>query len=186
VAPRDVTLLLRQWNGGDRDAFDKLLPIIYGELHRIAGSYVARERGNTYSPTDLVSEAYARLVGNAQAPDFNDRVHFYAIAARHMRQILVDRARKRNAVKRGGGERAVTLQDALAVDGRPEALVALDDALVALAEVDERKARVVEMHYFAGMTQDDIAIELGVSVRTVVRDLRMAIAWIGNQLQSAE
>jgi RNA polymerase sigma factor (TIGR02999 family) len=186
VEPRDVTILLRQWKSGDRDAFDKLLPIIYHELHRIAGAYVARERGNTYSPTELVSEAYERLVGNLQAPDLNDRVHFYAIAARHMRQILVDRARKRNAAKRGGGERAVTLEEALASDNRPEALVALDDALAALAAVDERKARVVEMHYFAGMTQDDIAAALGVNVRTVVRDLRVAIAWIGNQLQSAE
>jgi RNA polymerase sigma factor (TIGR02999 family) len=174
-----VTLLLRGWQRGDKAAFDELMPIVFAELHRIAARYLRNERaGHTFRPTDLVSEAYLRLVGS-EHPEWNDRVHFFAIAARTMRQILVDHARTRNADKRGQGERPATF-DELVVAGqqRPEVLIALDAALAELAVSDERKARTVELHYFAGLTQAEIASVLEVHVNTVARDLKFAEAWI--------
>jgi RNA polymerase sigma factor (TIGR02999 family) len=180
--PRTVTLLLRDWQGGDRAALDELVPRVYRELHRIAAGYVHGERpGHTLRPTDLVSEAYVRLVGSSH-PEWNDRVQFYAIAARTMRQVLVDHARKRDAAKRGGGERPIELDDRVGHDARPIELLALDAALLALAEFDERKARVIELQYFGGLTQDEIAKVLGVHVNTVARDLKVAEAWLQRRL----
>jgi len=179
---RTVTALLRDWRDGDPAAADELLPLIYAELHRLAARHLRGERpGHTLRPTDLVSEAYLRLSGGAQ-PEWNDRVHFFAIAARTMRQILVDHARRRRADKRGGGERPITLDEAVADAGRPGDLLALDEALVELARFDERKARVIELHYFGGLTQDEVAEVLGVHVNTVARDLRLAEAWIHRHL----
>lgn len=181
--PRTVTLLLRDWQGGDRAALDELVPRVYHELHRIAAGYLHRERpGHTLRPTDLVSEAYVRLVGG-EHPEWSDRVQFYAIAARTMRQILVDHARKRDAAKRGGGERPIELDDRVGHDARPIELLALDDALVALAEVDDRKARVIELVYFGGLTHDEIAKVLDVHVNTVARDLKVAEAWLQRRLR---
>jgi RNA polymerase sigma factor (TIGR02999 family) len=181
-----VTLLLRDWRGGDRAALDELMPIIYAELHKLAAGYLRGERlGHTFKPTDLVSEAYLRLADGGQ-PAWNDRVHFFAIAARTMRQILVDHARKRNAVKRGDGERPVTIDDNLVAPDRPDGLIALDDALIALAAFDERKARAIELHYFGGLTHPEVAEVLGVHVNTVGRDLRLAEAWIQRHMRETE
>jgi RNA polymerase sigma factor (TIGR02999 family) len=178
-----VTLLLRQWRSGDRHALDELAPLIYDELRRRAAAYMRRERpGHTLSPADLVAEAFLRLA-EGQQPEWADRAHFFAVAARHMRQLLVDHARRRAADRRGGGQRPVTFDEAsVPSDERPEALIALDEALVALGQVDGRKARVVELSYFGGMAQDEIAAVVGVHVNTVARDLRLAEAWLHRHL----
>lgn len=179
-----MTILLRDWRNGDRDALDELMPLVYTELHRIAAGYMRGERrGHTLRATDLVGEAYLRLA-DAGHTELNDRVHFFAIAARTMRQILVDHARKRDAAKRGGGERPVTFDEGLVAGERPEELLALDAAIDALAKFDERKARVIELHYFGGLKQDEVAEALGVHVNTVARDLRLAEAWIHQHLRA--
>jgi RNA polymerase sigma factor (TIGR02999 family) len=180
-----VTTLLRAWREGDRAALDRLMPIVYDELRRIASGYLRGERaGHTFRPTELVAEAYLRLAG-ANPPDVADRVHFFAVAARNMRQILVDHARKRLRDKRGGGERVITFDEALVGSERSDELVALDEALDALAQFDDRKARVVELHYFGGLTQAEIAQVLGVHVNTVANDLKLATAWIHRHLRTA-
>lgn len=179
-----ITRLLGEWSEGSRDALEQLTPLVYGELHRIAEAYMRRERpGHTLSPTALVAEAFVRLVG-ADQPSFASRVHFRVVAARQMRRILVDHARRRAADKRGGPARPATFDEALGSDERPEDLVALDEALVALAAADERKARTVEYHYFGGMSHKEIAAALAVHESTVARDLRMAEAWIGRHLSA--
>ena len=182
-APRTVTMLLRDWRGGNESALQELMPLVYAELHKLAASYMRGERaGHTMRPTDLVGEAYLRLAEGTQ-PELNDRVHFFAIAARTMRQILVDHSRKHNASKRGSGDRPITFDEGLVGGDRPEELLALDDALEALGKFDERKARAVELHYFGGLTQDEIAGVLGVHVNTVARDLKLAEAWIHRHLR---
>jgi RNA polymerase sigma factor (TIGR02999 family) len=179
---KTVTLLLRDWRAGDPSALDELIPLIYAELHKLAAGYMRGERvGHTLRPTDLVSEAYLRLV-DASHPEWNDRVHFLAIAARTMRQVLVDHARKRNASKRGAGARPVTLDETLAAVERPEVMIELDEALSALEQFDERKARTIELHYFGGLTQAEVAQTLEVHVNTVGRDLRLAEAWLHQRL----
>jgi RNA polymerase sigma factor (TIGR02999 family) len=180
---RTLTLLLHDWRGGDRTALDELMPLVYAELHKLAAGYLRGERvGHTFRPTDLVSEAYLRLADGGQ-PEWTDRVHFFAIAARTMRQILVDHARKRNAAKRGDGARPVTLDDAVIAPDRPEDLLALDAAMVALEAFDARKANAVELHYFGGLTHEEVAEALGVHVNTVARDLRLAEAWIQRHMR---
>lgn len=178
-------MLLRDWRNGDHGALDELMPRVYAELHRLAVGYMRGERaGHTLRATDLVGEAYLRLA-DAGPSDWNDRVHFFAIAARTMRQILVDHARKRDAAKRGGGNRPVTFDEGLVAGDRPTELIALDDALEALAKFDERKARVLELHYFGGLKQDEVAEAIGVHVNTVARDLRLAEAWIHQHLRAS-
>lgn len=180
----DVTRLLRRWSDGDADALAQLTPLLYQELRRLAAAYMRRERaGHTLQPTALVNEAYLRLVGDAEHG--KDRTHFFAIAARHMRHILVDHARRRQSQKRGRAERAATLVESLVAEEKPTALIALDDALAALAAVDQRKARIVEIHYFGGLTQDEIAAALDVHPNTVARELRLARAWLQAQMQGA-
>jgi RNA polymerase sigma factor (TIGR02999 family) len=180
---RSTTALLRAWQDGDRAALDELMPRVYDELHRLAASYLRRERPDPMlGPTALVSEAFLRLVGGA-TPSWNDRVHFFAVAARHLRQILVDHARKRTAAKRGGHERPITLDENRVAGDRPDELIALHDALTAFAKVDEQKARMVEMRYFGGMEQREIAEALGVHPKTVERDLRFAQAWLNRELR---
>ncbi|MFO7562067.1 MAG: sigma-70 family RNA polymerase sigma factor [Enhygromyxa sp.] len=182
MEPQAVTVLLRAWQAGDRGALDQLMPIVYAQLHRLAESRMRGERaGHTLSPTALVSEAFLRLAD--ARPSWNDRVHFFAVAARTMRRILVDHARGRAAAKRGGPQYAVTFDDELVVNERPEELLALDDALTALAGFDERKARVIELRYFAGMSHGEIAAVVGVHVNTVARDLRLGEAWIHRHMQ---
>lgn len=175
---QSVTGLLRAWSQGDRDALARLTPLVYDELRRLAAAYMRREGpGRTLSPTELVSEAFLRLAGGDH-PEYDGRVQFFAVAARHMRRILVDHARRRSAQKRGGCSRQVPLDEVVASVDRPDELCALDDALEALAAVDERKARVVELHYFGGMAHKEIAAALGVHENTVARDMRLAEAWL--------
>lgn len=184
--PGPVTVLLRAWRAGDRGALDQLIPLIYRELHALAGSFMRGERpGHTFSATDLVSEAYARL-GSPNLDEWNDRLHFFAIAARAMRQALVDHARRRTAAKRGGGNRSVTFDEQVIGTERPEELLRLDAALEALAREDNRKARVVELHYFGGLTQAEIAEALEIHINTVARDLRFAQAWLQRHLLAAD
>jgi RNA polymerase sigma factor (TIGR02999 family) len=178
-----VTMLLRDWRSGNQAALDELVELVYAELHKLASTYMRGERaGHTLRPTDLVGEAYLRLAEGTK-PELNDRAHFFAIAARTMRQILVDHARKRGAAKRGAGERPITLDEAIVAGDRPDELIALDEALEALAKFDERKARVVELHYFGGLTQEEIAAVVDVHVNTVARDLKLAEAWLHRHLR---
>ncbi len=173
-----VTLLLRAWRAGDRAALDALIPLVYTQLHELAAGFLRGERpGHTFRATDLVSEAYLRL-GGVATDQWTDRVHFFSIAARTMRQVLVDHARRRTAAKRGGGNRPVTLDEATVMAAPPAELLALNAALDALAAQDERKARVVELHYFGGLSQPEIAAALDIHVNTVARDLRFAQAWL--------
>lgn len=179
-------MLLRAWREGDATALDELMPIAYDQLRRLAARHLQGERReHTFRPTDLVSEAYLRLA-NGTPPAWNDRVHFFAVAARSMRQILVDHARKRAASKRGDGAQPITFDEQLIAGDRPAELVALDDGLVALAAFDERKARAVELHYFGGLGHAEIAEVLEVHVNTVMRDLRFAEAWLHRYLGNAE
>jgi len=173
--------LLRNWQGSNKAALNELMPLIYAELHKLAASYLHRERaGHTFHPTDLVWEAYLRLVVGGP-PASNDRVQFFAIAARTMRQILVDSARRRCASKRGSGRRPVTFDEAVAAD-RPEQLVELDDALIEGSKLDERKGRAIELYFYGSLTQDEIALALDIHVNTVSRDLRLGQAWIQTYL----
>jgi RNA polymerase sigma factor (TIGR02999 family) len=175
----EVTQLLHEWSAGDTNALDELAPLVYGELHRIAGNFLRAERpGHTLQATALVNEAYLRLV-QQDHPEWHSRAHFTAVAAHYMRQILVDYARKRNASKRGAGGRLIALEEAVAcVQERSDELLALDAAMQQLGQVSPEKCRVIEMYYFGGMTQDEIAAVLNVHLNTVARHLRMAQAWL--------
>jgi RNA polymerase sigma factor (TIGR02999 family) len=180
-AQQPVTVYLRAWQDGDARAFDQLIGIVHAELHRLARARMRGEGpGHTFSATDLVSEAFLRLAG--ANVDWHDRAHFFAVAARTMRQILVDHARAKSAQKRGGRARPVTLDEQLIASSPPEELLALDDALTALALVDERKAKVIELRYFAGMEHKEIAATMQVHINTVARDLRLGEAWIHRHL----
>lgn len=180
-----VTALLQDWSGGDESALEKLTPLVYSALRRVAASYMKRERpGHTLQPTELVHEAFLRLVGQ-ESPDYRNRGHFLAIAAQHMRQILVDHARRRARVKHGGAAQRITMElVSIAAPGSPVDFLVLNEALTALAEFDERKSRVLEMHFFGGMGQGEIATVLGVHTNTVARDLRLARAWLQSRLRS--
>jgi RNA polymerase sigma factor (TIGR02999 family) len=172
-----------QWRGGDADAFNALLPLVERELHHIARRCLAGERsGQTLQPTALVNEAYIRLV-DMQRVDWRNRAHFLAMAARVMRRVLVDAARSRRANKRGGQAVRVTFVEALpvAADDQPE-LIALDDALQALARVDARKTKVIELRFFGGLSVEETAMVLGVSADTVLRDWRLAKAWLTREM----
>ncbi|MEK7406028.1 MAG: ECF-type sigma factor [Acidobacteriota bacterium] len=180
-----VTGLLQDWSRGDQSALEKLTPLVYSELRRVAAGYMKRERaGHTLQPTELVHEVFLRLVGQ-KTPDFRNRAHFMAIAAQHMRQILVDHARKRARLKRGGRTRRITLAAlSIAAPGSRVDFLALNEALAALAEFDARKSRILEMHFFGGMGEEEIAAVLGVHTNTVARDLRLARAWLQARLRS--
>ena len=181
--PAAVTTLLRAWRRGDQDAFGRLTPLVYDELRRRARHYLRGERPNhTLTPTALVHEVYMRMV-NIDQVDWHDRTHFFALAARQMRRVLVDSARARRYQKRGGGALKVTFEEELAVSDRSPDLVALDDALDALVLHDERKARVVELRFFGGLTNEEIAATLGISTDTVTRDWQMARLWLGRELK---
>jgi RNA polymerase sigma-70 factor, ECF subfamily len=181
--PARVTALLQAWSEGDAAALQDLLPLVEGELHRLARRYMRGERhGHTLQPTALVNEAYLRLVGVSRIR-WQNRGHFLAVAARAMRHILVDLARARGYQKRGGGVAAVPL-DGLDVAGATPGpdVVALHDALEALAQFDARKSQVVELRYFGGLTVEETAEVLGVSPETVMRDWKFAKAWLLRQL----
>jgi RNA polymerase sigma-70 factor, ECF subfamily len=175
--------LLQNWRRGDERALDELIPLVYDELHRLAHRYMVRERADgTLQTSALVNEAYLRLIDARQVP-WQDRVHFFAVSSNLMRRILVDFARKRGCKKRGGGAAKVAFDDALfASPGRGTDLVALDDALKSLAEFDPRKARVIELRFFGGLTPEETAEVLAVSPDTVYRDWRLAKAWLVREL----
>ena len=183
----DVTSLLVAWGQGDDTALDQLIPIVHGELHRIAAACMTGERpGHSLQATALVNEAYLRLV-EARSVNWQNRAHFLAVAARLMRRILCDFARSKQYQKRGGGGVQVTLVDDMALSHEPgRDLVALDDALVELAKHDERKSKVIEMRFFGGLSVQETAEALGVSPETVMRDWKMAKAWLLRELRSPE
>src|SRR5262245_19202652 len=179
AVPPDVTQLLVQWSHGNESALEALTPLVYSELRQRARNYLRRERpDHTLQPTALLHEAYLRMIGDS-LPEFQNRSHFFAIASRAMRQILVDHARRRGAGKRGSGMADVMLDEAL-VPAKAENgdLLALDQALSRLAAFDERKCRIVEMRYFGGCTVEETAEALGVSGITVIRETRVAEAWL--------
>ncbi len=183
----EVTQLLQAWGKGDRAALDQLMPAIYSELHKLAQHYLRGERlDHSLQTTALVNEAYLRLV-NVQNVQWQDRAHFFAISSRLIRQILVDRARRRGYQKRGGGRRHVELEESAVLDpGRDDELVALDEALAALAEFDERKSQVVELRFFGGLTLEEAAAVLDVSPDTVRRDWRLAKSWLRKYLSEGD
>jgi len=184
--PSVVSQLLHHWAAGDEQALGELLPLVYNELRRVARSQLQRERpDHTLQSTALVHEAYLRLLGN-QPPELRNRPHFIAIAARIIRQILVDYARERRASKRDGGVRiAVEYLDALPVSGDPE-LLALDEALNDLYRTDERQAKIVDMKFFGGLSSPEVSEVLGLSRATVDRDWATARAWLHRQMRRTE
>jgi len=182
-SPQDVTQLLVAWSNGEQEALERLTPLVYNELHRLARRFMGREReGHTLQSTALVHEAYQRLI-NLKDVSWQNRAHFFGVSAQLMRRILVDYARSRGRTKRGGEFRQVPLNEAVAVfrDQRTD-LVALDDALRTLADLDQRKARVVEMRFFGGLSIKETAEVLNVSSETVLRDWRLAKVWLLRQL----
>ena len=184
TGPGRVSELLRAWGDGDAAALDDLLPLVEQELRRRARHYMAQERrGHTLQVTALVNETFIRLTG-AQQVRWHDRTHFFSMAARLMRRVLVDHARNRGYQKRGGAAERVPLDEGMAVTPAPDVdLIALDRALDGLEQLDPRKCKVVDMRYFAGMTNEEIADALGVSIDTVKRDWRMAKLWLLRELK---
>ena len=181
-ASDDVTGLLAEWQQGDETALERIGPYLYDELHRIAAGYMRRERpDNTLQATALVNEAYLRLVGGRL--DFSDRSHFFALAARMMRRILVDHARSRHAAKRGGSALRITFDEAAVIDTSDAALVEFDAALEKLAVFDARMAKAIEFRFFGGMSYEEAAEALGISVSTLYDDVRMAKAWLSRELE---
>jgi RNA polymerase sigma factor (TIGR02999 family) len=179
-----ITHLLKKWSEGNQEVLDKLMPLVYDELRRQASRYLRRERANhTLQTTALIHEAYLKLIDQNQV-EWQNRTHFFAIAAQAMRRILVDYARERNREKRGGAAENLPLEEAAFVvsEGKNVDLVALDEALTRLAEFDERQARVVELRYFSGLSIDETADVLGISNVTVRRDWNMAKAWLHQQI----
>jgi RNA polymerase sigma-70 factor (ECF subfamily) len=178
-AEGEITALLRKVRNGDREAESRLVGKVYDNLHRMAAHFMRRERfDHTLRPTALVHEAYLRLVQNRQH-EWADRAHFFAVAASVMRRILVDHARRRHAGKRGGHMQRIELSEPLAyIEEKAEEMLALDQALSRLAERDARMGRIVEMRFFGGMTDEEIAGILGIGVRTVKRDWSVARAWL--------
>jgi RNA polymerase sigma factor (TIGR02999 family) len=181
---QDVTRLLVRLTEGDRGVLDELLPVVYGELRKLASSYLRRERvGHTLQPTALVHEAYMRLVDQTQV-QWQNRAHFFGVAAQMMRRILVDHARAHEAEKRGGEFQKLSLDENIDVSGERDVnLVALDDALNLLAEIDPQKMKVVELRFFGGLSVEETAEVLGVSAPTVKRQWRMAKAWLYGQVK---
>lgn len=179
----DATQLLRAWNDGDEAALNELVPLVEQELHRLARAYMGRERqGHTLQATALVNEVFLRLA-EGTTPEWRNRAHFVGIAARLMRRVLVDHARSRGYLKRGGGARRVPLDDATPIAPEMELdLLAVDRALEALAKADPRKSQVVELRFFGGLSVDETADVLGISAETVKRDWRFAKLWLAREL----
>jgi RNA polymerase sigma factor (TIGR02999 family) len=187
---REITQLLKAWRRGDRTALERLTPLVYDRLRRLASHYVRRERaGQTLQRTALVHEAYVRLVEGADI-DWQDRAHFFAVAAQVMRRILVDAARARGAEKRGGhverADHATALDlDTIAGSDRARDVCALDDALTRLVQLDPRRAQVIELRFFGGMTVEETAEVLRMSPKTVMRDWKTARTWLARELRHA-
>jgi RNA polymerase sigma factor (TIGR02999 family) len=183
-SPHEVTQLLLDWSNGDQAALDRLTPLVYEELHRLAHRHMNRERpGHTLQSSALVNEAYLRLIDQRNV-HWQNRAHFFSIASRLMRRILIDHARSHTRAKRGGGIRQVSLDEAAVVSQeRAAELVALDDALTSLAAIDPRKCQVVELRFFGGMSAEETAEALGVSPITVKRDWSTAKAWLHRAIE---
>lgn len=179
----ELTELLFRWSNGDKEALDELIPLVQGELRRLARHYMAGEKpGHTLETSALMNEAYLRLFGR-QGMQWNNRSHFFGVAAQIMRHILIDHARRHCYAKRGGGARKVPLEDIDVLDDRrAEEMVALDDALTDLAALDPRKARVVELRFFGGLSTEETAEALDVSRMTVTREWRAAKAWLRREM----
>jgi RNA polymerase sigma-70 factor (ECF subfamily) len=186
MIPGDITGLLRQWGSGDSAALERLIPLVYPELHRIAKIHMRRERnGRTLQASALVNEAYLRLAGGSAK--FVDRNHFFAVSAQIMRRVLVDTAREREAVKRGAGAQRISFEKLfLATPERDRELVALEDALQRLESIDPRKARVVELRFFGGLGVEEIAGILKLSPQSILRDWKLARAWLTRELDRAD
>ena len=187
MAVGETTRLLSQWRAGDQTAFERLVPIVYQELRRLASSYMRAERPNhLLQTTALVHEAYLRLVDQPEA-SYQTRSHFFAVAAQVMRHVLVDYARARCRTKRGGGELPVPLEDvAIISEERAEEVIAVDSALASLMAFDLRKGRIFELRHFGGLSVDEAAEVLNVSAATVARDWRMAKAWLRRAIASEQ
>jgi len=187
TSPQEVTCLLHAWTRGDKFALERLVPLVHDELHRLAHIYMVRERpGHTLQTSALVNEAYLRLVGADQI-DWRDRAHFFAISATVMRRILVEFARARRARKRGGNAEEVQFDEGLVPSpGRCRDLVALDDALHALAAIDSREAKVVELRFFGGLSAEETAVVLKVSSKTVLREWEHAKVWLAREMKRGE
>jgi RNA polymerase sigma factor (TIGR02999 family) len=182
---RQITLMLKEWSEGKQDALDRLMPLVYDELRRQASRFIRRERsGHTLQTTALIHEAYIKLLGNNHV-DWQNRGHFFAIASQAMRRILVDHARTRHREKRGGAAEDLPIDDASQIRAPQKSvdLIALDDALKMLEKFDPRQARVVELRYFGGLTNDETAEILGVSNATVRNDWNVAKAWLREQIK---
>ncbi len=186
-SPHEVTQLLQAWKDGNQEALGKLVPLVHEELHRLARHYMRGERqGHTLQTTELVNEAYMRLI-NWKNVQWQNRAHFFGVAARVMRHILVDFARSRHYAKRGGDACRVSLSEAAVVSReRGEDLIALDDALQSLAALDARKARIVELRFFGGLSVDETAEVMKISSRTVMREWSLAQAWLYRQLSGVK
>ena len=184
-SPEGITQLLIDWGKGDQVALERLMPLVYSELRRLAGNYLRRERaGHTLQPTALVNEAYLKLIDQRNAR-WQNRAHFFGIAAQLMRRILVDHARQRQAAKRGGvDQQRLSITSAEAVVKQPEVdLLALNEALDELAEMDPQHSRIVELKFFGGLSIEETAEVLGISHATVERDWKLARAWLRRQLE---
>jgi RNA polymerase sigma-70 factor, ECF subfamily len=183
----DITALLVDWNNGDKSAIDRLLPLVERELHRLAHSYMRREDPNhTLQTTALINETYLRLVDQRRV-QWQNRAHFFGIAAQIMRRILLNYARDQNRLKRGGREIHVSLSEALVMPTEKDReLIALNDALTRLEAIDERKGKVVELRYFGGLTVPEVAEVLQVSEITVMRDWKFAKAWLSREMQNGQ
>jgi len=183
----EVTQILHDWSGGDARAPERLMPFVYDELRRLARAFLSRERdGHTLQPTALVNEAYLRLVGQ-RSVNWQNRAHFYGIAASMMRRVLIDHARAHATEKRGGAAVHLSLEDVqVPLEERAAGLLALDEALGRLALMDERKCKVVEMRFFGGLSDEEIAEALGVTTRTVLRDWKKARLWLYRELSESE
>src|SRR5688572_2646461 len=179
----EITQLLAEWREGNQEALDELYPLLYDELHRLARRYMSRERkGHTLQTTALINEAYVRLV-DQRSVQWANRSHFFAMSAQIMRRILIDHARRHAYAKRGGGAQQISLEEAATVvPGQASELLRLDEALKSLAEMDSRRSHVVELRYFGGLSNEEIAGVLKISENTVTRDWNMARAWLYQQL----
>jgi RNA polymerase sigma-70 factor, ECF subfamily len=185
--PQDITQLLKDWSDGDREAPSQLMPLVYQELRRLADHYMSHERAShTLQPTALVNEAYLRLIDQTRV-DWQNRAHFFGIAAQLMRRVLLDHARAHHAGKRGGAAKRLSLDEAsILPEERASDLIALDEALEELAKLDERKSRIVELRFFGGLGVDETAEVLGIHRATILRDWAVAKAWLHRELSKED
>lgn len=185
--PEKITELLVNWNNGDEAALEQLMPLVYGELRRMARRYMRQQSpGHTFQTTELIHEAYLKLA-RQESQNYQNRAHFFGIAAQAMRHILVDYARARHSRKRGGWQERVTLDDSFgSASAASDDILRLDEALTNLAAIDSRKSRVVELKYFGGMTNEEVATALGVSPETVKRDWRFSRTWLLRELSGGD